>query len=85
METNSAMQVLLSLHRPQRLGSRQQTPTLITDPQEHRLAAIRQQFKGQPGACEPLPHRQSSVSLMRRSDMPGQGSPAIQRLWCHRV
>ena len=75
----------LILQRPQGLGPGQQSPALITNPQQHGVAAVRKQLHRQPITEEALTNGKTGTSLMRCHHAMPQPLPTSHRLSSHRL
>ena len=63
----------------------QQAPALITDPQQHCLAAVRKQLDRQPITEEALTHGKTGATLMRCDHAMPKALPAGHRFSGHRI
>ena len=75
----------LILQRPQGLGPGQQSPALITNPQQHGVAAVRKQLHRQPITEEALTNGKTGTSLMRCHHAMPQTMPTGHRLSGDRI
>ena len=70
---------------PQGLRPGQQAPALITDPQQHCLAAVRKQLDRQPITEEALTHGKTGTTLVRCDHAMPKALPAGHRFSGHRI